>query len=80
MAFNLLLIVLPDTFSKAKSYLPNTTEYHTIQGGNHSQFGSYGFQKGDKASNISAKEQLDETIQLLLNWEMTTVSKVKPTK
>ncbi|WNR44405.1 alpha/beta hydrolase [Paenibacillus roseipurpureus] len=64
-----------DTFAKAKNDLPPTTEYHTIQGGNHSQFGSYGFQKGDNASSISPQEQLDETVQLLLNWEKTLKAK-----
>ncbi|SDN73284.1 Alpha/beta hydrolase family protein [Paenibacillus sp. yr247] len=69
-----------DALMKAKANLPNTTEYHTIQGGNHSQFGSYGFQRGDLPSSISAKKQLDETIKLLLNWEQTAINPVKPTQ
>ncbi|BFT71807.1 alpha/beta hydrolase [Paenibacillus sp. P36] len=59
--------------TKAKSDLPNTAEYHTIRGGNHSQFGSYGFQKGDHPAEISAEQQLDETVKLLLDWERSVV-------
>lgn len=63
--------------TKAKNDLPNTAEYHTIRGGNHSQFGSYGFQKGDHPAEISADQQLDETIKLLLDWEKTAVHPAK---
>lgn len=63
--------------TEAKKDLPNTAEYHTIRGGNHSQFGSYGFQKGDRPAEISADQQLDETIKLLLDWEKTAVHPAK---
>jgi len=33
------------------------TMYYMIKGGNHSQFGNYGFQKGDGTATISAEEQ-----------------------
>lgn len=33
------------------------TVYYTIPGGNHSQFGDYGIQKGDGAATISAEAQ-----------------------
>ena len=33
-----------------------------IHGGNHCQFGSYGFQKGDQTADISAEEQVEETV------------------
>ncbi|UKS29145.1 alpha/beta hydrolase [Paenibacillus sp. HWE-109] len=71
--------VKQDAFTAARSDLPTTTEYHTIQGGNHSQFGSYGFQKGDHPADISAKQQLDETIKLLLNWEKVALKSIKAT-
>ncbi len=42
--------------------LPNTIEnnssiYFEIEGGNHSQFGTYGFQEGDNVATITAKDQ-----------------------
>ena len=38
--------------------LPEDTEFYMIEGGNHSQFGDYGFQKGDNIAGISLEEQL----------------------
>jgi hypothetical protein len=38
--------------------LPRNTEFYIIEGGNHSQFGDYGFQKGDNIADISLEEQL----------------------
>ncbi len=33
-----------------------------IEGGNHSQFGSYGLQKGDTAAKITPEQQVAETV------------------
>jgi hypothetical protein len=41
----------------AKKLLPDNTEFISIDGGNHSQFGDYGFQKGDGNSTISYEMQ-----------------------
>lgn len=41
----------------SKSMLPADTEYISIAGGNHSQFGAYGFQNGDNPALIGAEEQ-----------------------
>jgi len=38
--------------------LPADTEFYIIEGGNHAQFGDYGFQKGDNIADISLEEQL----------------------
>ena len=38
--------------------LPKDTEFYIIEGGNHAQFGDYGFQKGDNIAHISLEEQL----------------------
>jgi len=38
--------------------LPKDTEFFIIEGGNHAQFGDYGFQKGDNIAHISLEEQL----------------------
>jgi hypothetical protein len=42
---------------EAKKLLPEDTRFASIDGGNHSQFGNYGFQKGDGISTISGEEQ-----------------------
>lgn len=36
---------------------PSTTSYVTIVGGNHSQFGDYGFQRGDTEATLTVQEQ-----------------------
>lgn len=41
----------------SKSLLPPGTEFVAIAGGNHSQFGAYGFQDGDNPASINAEEQ-----------------------
>ena len=41
----------------AETLLPKDSIFESIEGGNHSQFGNYGFQKGDNASNISTNQQ-----------------------
>jgi predicted alpha/beta-hydrolase family hydrolase len=46
-----------ETFAEKKSLLSDETKYVVIEGGNHAQFGSYGFQPGDNAATISAEEQ-----------------------
>lgn len=40
-----------------KSNLPPLTKYILIKGGNHSQFGYYGFQFGDDKAEISREKQ-----------------------
>jgi len=51
-----------EAFTAAAPQLPESTEYVTIDGGNHAQFGSYGPQPGDNEATISAQEQLDQTV------------------
>ena len=40
---------------------------YIIEGGNHAGFGNYGIQKGDGEATISASEQQEEAIQVILN-------------
>jgi pimeloyl-ACP methyl ester carboxylesterase len=53
----------------SRSLLPTDTIFVRIEGGNHSQFGSYGYQPGDGQASISPEEQwtkiADETAALL---------------
>ncbi len=41
-------------------------EEHVIEGGNHCQFGDYGFQKGDNEATISRQEQTSLTVDLIV--------------
>ena len=38
-----------------------------IEGGNHCQFGSYGFQKGDHEAKITAEQQIRQTVDLIVS-------------
>lgn len=42
---------------ESKNLLPKDSIFQSIEGGNHGQFGNYGFQKGDNTPSISAKDQ-----------------------
>ena len=58
----------------------NASEYgdveeHVLDGGNHAQFGNYGPQKGDGTAEITAEEQQDETVRLILEWMERTEQK-----
>jgi dienelactone hydrolase len=48
--------------------LPEDTEFYIIEGGNHSQFGDYGFQKGDNIADISLEEQLELITNKMLEF------------
>ena len=48
--------------------LPEDTEFYIIEGGNHSQFGDYGFQKGDNIADISLEEQLSLITNRILEY------------
>lgn len=54
--------VTEEKINEKKNLLPTHTIYAKIEGGNHSQFGNYGFQNGDNASTISADLQLTQII------------------
>lgn len=57
-----------DKYSNNKKYLPTTTQFVTIPGGNHSGFGSYGLQKGDRSATISNQEQQVQIAHTLTAW------------
>jgi hypothetical protein len=50
-------LATPSKIAAARILLPPTTTYRPIEGGNHSQFGSYGTQLGDHAATIPASQQ-----------------------
>ncbi|MFL2118386.1 alpha/beta hydrolase [Marinilactibacillus psychrotolerans] len=59
-------ILNQDNFLESKSLLPDDTEYQIIKGGNHSNFGYYGHQKGDGESEITRKEQQEAVVDLFI--------------
>ena len=58
-------VVGPDTRQQTSSNLPPATRMVEIDGGNHSQFGYYGFQPGDSAATITRETQQRLTRQAL---------------
>lgn len=58
-----------ESLANSKEDLPEDAEFIEIDGGNHSQFGDYGLQKGDNKASIDEKKQLnltaDYTVELL---------------
>lgn len=58
-----------EKIEESKALLPAHTQFITIAGGNHGQFGSYGPQAGDNPATISPEEQwirtADATVVLL---------------
>lgn len=57
-----------EVWESSKVNLPEATEYVSIDGGNHGQFGSYGPQKGDREPQISEEEQLNEVVDAMEKW------------
>ncbi|WP_167935774.1 alpha/beta fold hydrolase [Halothermothrix orenii] len=58
-------IATAEKINNSKELLPADTVWVKIEGGNHSQFGFYGFQSGDNEAIISRKEQQKETIKAI---------------
>jgi hypothetical protein len=46
--------------------LPGGTRWLWVEGGNHSQFGWYGFQPGDWPARIDASTQRDQMVEAVL--------------
>jgi len=46
-----------EPFDKSRTLLPADTQFVVIDGGNHGQFGDYGFQPGDKQATITRAAQ-----------------------
>jgi dienelactone hydrolase len=52
-----------DKIEASKALLPAHTQFVTIAGGNHGQFGSYGPQAGDNPASIAPEEQWAQTAE-----------------
>ena len=57
-----------DVYDEKQALLPLSTEYVVIQGGNHAQFGDYGFQPGDNEATISRVEQQRQVVDATVNF------------
>ncbi|MFO8068412.1 MAG: alpha/beta family hydrolase [Alkalibacterium sp.] len=55
-------ILNQEQYKQTKELLPDNATYIAIDGGNHSNFGYYGFQAGDGESELSREEQLDKVV------------------
>lgn len=55
------------TSEERRSLLPSGVLWHVVEGGNHSQFGSYGTQLGDGRATIDRARQQDELRAVILD-------------
>jgi pimeloyl-ACP methyl ester carboxylesterase len=60
-------IARPQAVEANAHLLPASTRWVRIEGGNHSQFGWYGFQPGDRFARINATEQRKLMIEAVLD-------------
>lgn len=51
-----------------KSKIKYNENIFVIPGGNHAQFGNYGYQKGDGKAAITADEQQEKTVDIILKF------------
>jgi dienelactone hydrolase len=51
-----------EPFDASRALLPADTTWVLIEGGNHAQFGDYGFQPGDNIATISAEDQQAQVV------------------
>lgn len=59
-------VATPTEIDESRPLLPPSTQWVAIEGGNHSQFGWYGFQSGDQAATISREEQQAQAVAATL--------------
>lgn len=57
-----------EQIDESKGLLPADALFVPIEGGNHSQFGSYGFQEGDGIAAISAEEQQAQAVEAVAQF------------
>ncbi len=62
-----------DSIDASRELLPADTQFVTIEGGNHAQFGSYGLQAGDNPASISAEEQWIQVAALTVEFLFANV-------
>ncbi len=61
-------LATPAKVEATKGYLPESTTYIQIAGGNHAQFGDYGPQANDGEATISGPDQLNATYRAMADF------------
>jgi len=61
-------LAAPKEVMANKQLLPDSTQFITIEGGNHSQFGYYGFQLGDHEATISRNVQQKMVLEKIMEF------------
>lgn len=61
-------IISKEKFERSRQQLPQSAEFLEIEGGNHSQFGWYGFQSGDGEATISRWRQTELVARLTTDF------------
>jgi len=61
-------IITLDAVRNKTHLLPKTVEQVIIEGGNHAQFGDYGWQNGDMEAKISMEVQLNWTVEEMVKF------------
>lgn len=61
-------IIDRDKYEEARSYLPKDTSYEVVLGGNHANYGNYGFQRGDGEAMISREQQQRQVVDMIVDW------------
>ncbi len=64
-----------EPFDKSRMQLPADTQFVVIDGGNHAQFGAYGFQAGDNPADIPADEQWTQIAEATTKFLETLTEK-----
>lgn len=59
-------ILSMEKIENGRELMPSTYEEVVIEGGNHSQMGSYGFQKDDNSATITLEQQHDAVVNNIL--------------
>lgn len=57
-----------EKFYASRALLPEDTIWVVIEGGNHAQFGDYGFQPGDNVAAISAEDQQLQVVEATVSF------------
>lgn len=60
-------VVNQTSLEHSRRYYPSDSHEYVIEGGNHAQFGSYGTQRGDGAAFVTNEEQIEESVELIIN-------------
>lgn len=61
----------PEEIEQARALLPPGAQLVPIEGGNHAQFGDYGFQNGDLPATLPAELQWQQTAQATVSFLQT---------